>query len=64
LTGIATILNCLFGLPVGTVSLILNIPPELFTKYTRGSIKCLRSMIIIPYLLSHDQYLRKSFRMR
>ena len=45
LTGVATILNQLFGLPVGTVSLLLNIPLFLIGYHAMGKIFAFRSLI-------------------
>ena len=45
LTGIATIINYLFGLPVGTVSLLMNLPLFLAGYKTMGRTFFLRSLI-------------------
>ena len=45
LTGVATILNYLFGLPVGTVSLALNIPLFIIGYRSMGKIFAFRSLI-------------------
>ena len=45
LTGAATILNFLFGWPVGTVSLIMNIPLFIIGYRTMGKIFAFRSLI-------------------
>ena len=45
ITGIAVILNYLFHLPVGTISLILNIPLFLIGYRSMGSIFAFRSLI-------------------
>ena len=44
-TGIATILNHLFGLPVGSVSLVMNIPLFLIGYRTMGKIFAFRSLV-------------------
>lgn len=44
-TGVATILNHLFGLPVGTVSLAMNIPLFLIGYRTMGKIFAFRSLV-------------------
>lgn len=45
LTGIATIVNHLTGLPVGTVSLVLNVPLFLIGYRTMGRVFAFRSLI-------------------
>jgi uncharacterized membrane-anchored protein YitT (DUF2179 family) len=45
LTGIATILNYLFGTPVGTVSLLLNVPLFLMGYRTMGRVFAFRSLV-------------------
>ena len=45
LTGVATILNHLFGLPVGTVSLLLNIPLFIIGYRSMGKVFAFRSLI-------------------
>ena len=45
ITGIATILNHLFRLPVGTVSLVLNIPLFLISYRAMGRIFAFRSLV-------------------
>ena len=45
LTGVATILNHLFGLPVGTTSLVINIPLFLMGYRTMGKIFAFRSLL-------------------
>ncbi|MBE5777265.1 MAG: YitT family protein [Clostridiales bacterium] len=45
LTGVATIINYLFGLPVGTVSLLMNLPLFLAGYKTMGRTFFLRSLI-------------------
>ncbi len=45
LTGLATILNYLFGTPVGTVSLLLNIPLFLIGYRAMGRVFAFRSLI-------------------
>ena len=45
LTGVATILNYLFGLPVGTVSLALNIPLFIIGYRSMGKIFAFRSLV-------------------
>ena len=45
ITGIATILNCLLGTPVGTVSLLLNIPLFLIGFRAMGRIFVFRSLV-------------------
>ena len=45
LTGIATILHALFGTPVGTVSLLLNIPLFLLGYHAMGRVFVLRSLV-------------------
>ena len=45
LTGIATILNYLFGTPVGTISLLLNIPLFLIGYRSMGRVFAFRSLV-------------------
>ena len=45
LTGVATILNYLFHLPVGTVSLVLNIPLFLIGYRSMGQVFAFRSLV-------------------
>ena len=55
LSGLALIVNYLFGLPVGTVSLVLNIPIILCTYKTLGHrffIKSLRTMLISTAIIA------------
>ena len=45
LTGVATILNYLFGLPVGTVTLVMNVPLFLIGYRSMGKVFAFRSLI-------------------
>lgn len=45
LTGVATILNHVFGLPVGAVSLLLNLPLFLFSYRSMGGVFAFRSLV-------------------
>ena len=45
LTGVATVLNYLFGLPVGLTSMVMNIPLFLMGYRTLGGPFALRSLV-------------------